>query len=194
MNPGDVMAWYDPSQLISAVKSAGPPIYLGAFIASTALLFFPDALVAQLPVGEVRREYKLALTLTFFASLSLLIGHAWVAVAPWVTKKIQNLGYKRRIRWHLRGLTEAEKVFLRPYIDDGENTVRASVYDGVANGLSNKDILYHSSNMTIPGVPGMLMPYNLQPIPRQYLTRKRWMLDHPAVAPDMIPRWVYFWR
>ncbi len=43
------------------------------------------------------------------------------------------------------------------------------------------------SALAVPGQPGMLLPYNMQPIARKILKRHRWLLDHPAVGPARFP-------
>ena len=78
----------------------------------------------------------------------------------------------------MAALTADEKQMLRPYIFAGENTVYESIYDGVANGLVAKRILYRASNLSVPGTPGVLFPFNLQPQARIELTK------HPDFLPD----------
>jgi hypothetical protein len=77
----------------------------------------------------------------------------------------------------LKSLTKDEKAFLRPYIVDDENTQYASIYDGVANGLLAKNIVYRASHITVPGMPGMECPFNLRSYCRKVLNRRRHWLD-----------------
>ena len=83
----------------------------------------------------------------------------------------------RETRGALANLTKAEKDFLRPFIIQGENTRYESIYDGVANGLQAKRIIYRASHLTVPGRPGMLAPCNLHPYARQVLDENRHLLD-----------------
>lgn len=81
------------------------------------------------------------------------------------------------IRQTLSELTGEEKEFLRGYILGGENTIYASIYDGIPNGLQAKDIVYRASSLSVPGAPGHKFPYNLQPYVRQILRRSPELLD-----------------
>ena len=80
--------------------------------------------------------------------------------------------FKRNALEILSELTAKEKQFLRAYIDDGENTKHAPINDGVACGLVAKKILYRASNLSLPGMPGMIFPYNMQPHARKILRKK----------------------
>ncbi len=80
-------------------------------------------------------------------------------------------------RGFLKTLTEEEKIFLRPFISDGANIRNASMYDGVANGLKMKGIIYPASNTTIPGQHRFQVPFNLHPYVRKWLSKHRRYLD-----------------
>jgi hypothetical protein len=100
-----------------------------------------------------------------------------VSLTSNVARGVGNLAKRWRFRRNtqtiLRTLTKAEKEFLRSYILGDENTRYASIYDGVANGLQAKGIVYRASNISVPGTPGMLFPWNLQPDAREALNKNR---------------------
>jgi hypothetical protein len=146
---------------------------LGALLA----LFFGGILVGGhygIAVPESLQQWSTA-GLLFGVSVLL------VSIASHVSHGIRNLfqrfGLRLRLRKTLRELTRAERTFLRPYIIQGENTQYEPINDGVANGLQAKGIIYRASNISLPGVPGMLFPWNLQPYARRALDKNRNLLD-----------------
>jgi hypothetical protein len=161
-------------------------------VATSLVLFLPDSTIAQLGLEGVRETYRMALGLTFVGSASLVVVHALFAVPSLMRNPWINWRYRSAILSHLRALTAQEKQFLRPYIINGETSRYASVTDGVANSLKAKGVVYRASNITVPGQPGMQLPYNLQPCPRKVLNRKRWLLDHPAIRPARL-QWLSDW-
>jgi hypothetical protein len=87
------------------------------------------------------------------------------------------MAFDQQLTVYFAGLRmPAEKKFLMPYILEGENSCNVSIYDGVANGLRAKAIIYRASDITIPGVPGMLCPHNMQPYARALLNKHRRLL------------------
>lgn len=102
-------------------------------------------------------------TLQQWSAVGVLFGIAvlLVSMVSHAARGAANLFRHLRFRFHLRNtlreLTQAEKAFLRPFVIEGENTY-ASINDGVANGLQGKGIVYRASNLSLPGVPGMLFP------------------------------------
>jgi hypothetical protein len=158
--------------LITAIRNAGPPIYAAALAASLLLLFLPEPFIAQLGLATFRQSHRTELGVVLIASASLLVIHAAFATAPVVKRRWITWRFQRGTRTTLANLTVAEKQFIRPYIVEGENTRYLSIYDGVANGLEAKNIVYKASHVTVPGRPGMLCPFNLQPYARTYLNKK----------------------
>jgi hypothetical protein len=157
--------------VISAIKNAGPLLYFAAFIASAALLFLPDNFIVQLGLDQFRQTYRSQAGIVFIASGSLLAAYflfaVWrVALSPW-----HNMRLRRSVYQKLTELTDAEKAFLGPFIIADENTVFASINDGIAGGLQAKGLIYRSSNIS----HGFDWPYNLQPITRRVLK------EHPEL-------------
>ena len=163
--------------ILSAVKNSGPTIYVGAFLATALMLFLPEVVAMQIGIAEVRGAYRLHLGLVFVASTSLLVAYGLFALKPVFKSVHHSWQVDRNARLTLQACTAAEKEILRQYIGDGENTVFQSIYDGVANGLEAKGIVYRASNVSVPGQPGFMFPYNLQPYARKILDKERWLLD-----------------
>jgi hypothetical protein len=163
--------------LITAVKNAGPPIYAAVLVATVLLVLLPDPFLSQLGLTEIRQQYRTDIGIALIASASLLIVSTLFALVPHLANR-WNIWRLHRSTFHsLKTLTRAEKDFLRPYILNGENSRNISIYDGVANGLRAKDLIYRASDVTIPGVPGMLCPHNMQPYVRDLLSKQRGLLD-----------------
>jgi hypothetical protein len=111
-----------------------------------------------------------------FGAATFLVSVA-THIVPFAQNQWNTWRWHRETRRALADLTRSEKDFLRPFIIQGENTRYESIYDGVANGLQAKGIIYRASNLTVPGRPGMLAPCNLQPYARQVLNENRHLLD-----------------
>ena len=162
---------------VAAVKNAGPTLYAAAFVTSILLLFLPDITISQMGLTEFRAAHRSELGILLVGSASLLVAHTAFAISGLLKSKWRERRFQRNAQETLRGLTEEEKRFLRPYILDGENTRYESIYDGVANGLQAKGVIYRASNLSVPGVPGLLFPWNLQPFAREALSGDPNLLD-----------------
>jgi hypothetical protein len=171
------MVEWTVGSLVTAIRNAGPPLYAAALISTLLLLLLPDYIIAELALLQFRQAHRLELGVAFIASASLLIVQGLFALAPFLRTQWQMWRRRRDARETLAALTKAEKEFLRTFIIGGENTRFESLYDGVANGLIAKHILYRASQLTVPGMPGMLLAYNLQPYFRKMLNKNRHFLD-----------------
>jgi hypothetical protein len=116
------------------------------------------------------------LGLALVASGSLLLIQLVAATGKLVTAPIRKRKFSKEIRQQLEALTYEEKLFLRPYILGGDNSVLASYSDGIANGLVAKRILYRASSVSVPGTM-MAFPFNLQNYARKELTKHPDLLD-----------------
>jgi len=125
-------------------------------------LFFGAILVGAaygLPVpAELQAWSAVGLVFGIAVLLVSLASHAAPVAGNW----IREWRFKKGLQRKLLELTQAEKEFLRPFILQGDNTRYVSIYDGVANGLQGKGIVYRASNLSVPGTPGILFPWNLQ--------------------------------
>jgi hypothetical protein len=162
--------------VLTSIKNAGPPIYGAVLVASALLLFLPDPLIAHIGLAEIRAQYLTYEGLTLLGSASLLVVSAVPICADLVRKRYGEWKFDKGARDILSSLTEDEKVFLRKYVINGENTVYSSISDGVAQGLTAKGIVFRASNVGIPG-PGMRFAYNMQPFARRMLAKRRQLLD-----------------
>lgn len=159
-----MLEWFGP--FVTAIKNAGPLLYAAALIAALLLLFLPEPIVTQIGLTDFRVAYRRELGATLILSASLLAVQASFGVGQFGKGLWKEWEFNRSARATLRELTAAEKEFLRPYIVDGQNTKYVSIYDGVANGLQAKGIIYRASQLSVPGTPGVLFPWNLQPYAR----------------------------
>ena len=81
----------------------------------------------------------------------------------------------RRAKKRLRNLTDDEKDALRPYIDENIRTRIFRESSGVAGGLSAKDILYRSSQLS---QIGDYFSYNIQDFAFDYLMANNHLLEN----------------
>jgi hypothetical protein len=159
--------------IFTAVINGGWKLYLAAFIASAALLFFPESLVSQLGLEEIRHTYRTYAGIVLVASASLLAVNILSSVVHLALRPWRDRRFNRAVYRTLRELTQPEKDFLRPFIFGDANTVTAPINDGIAGGLEAKKVIYRSSNISY----GLEWPYNLQPIPRKLLNAHPELLD-----------------
>jgi hypothetical protein len=155
---------------LTAIKNAGPAAVL---IGSGLILFLPTNIIGEIGLGEFRIDYRTYLGLAFVASACLLAVQLIFTIAPTIRHKITVWQHSRATRNYLKTLTKDEKEFLRPYVIDDKNTRNESIYNGIANGLEAKGLIYRASVITIPGRPGMLVPFNMQPYVRKWLSKRR---------------------
>src|SRR5947209_2404967 len=159
--------------LLTAIINGGWKLYLAAFIASAALLFFPESLVSALGLDEIRHTYRTYAGVILITSASLLAVNIISFIVRLMLKPWRDRQFNRAVYRTLSDLAQAEKDFLREFIFGHANTVSAPVNDGVAGGLQAKQIIYRSSNISY----GLEWPYNLQPIPRKLLNAHPELLD-----------------
>jgi hypothetical protein len=160
--------------VIAAVLKVGVPIYIAALIASSLLLFLPEATAQQIGIAELRQIWRGYIGATFIVSVSLICAYGISAISRSVRNTLDDRHLHRLTLGTLRLLTADEKRLLRPFIIEGVNTVNADISDGIVGGLISKRIVYRSSNVghLISG-----FPYNLQPIARKVLSEKPNLLD-----------------
>lgn len=159
--------------VVAAIIKAGVPIYIGAFIASSLLLFLPDSAAKLLGLVEFRQTYREYLGVAFVVSVSLLFAHGLSGIVRFASDWLDARRLRRHTLKTLSSLSSSEKQFLRPFIVDGENTRFASISDGVTGGLAAKQLIYRSSNV----FERFAAPYNLQPPVRQLLMDNPHLLD-----------------
>ncbi len=164
------------TSVVLAVINAGTRIYAAVLVAASAVLFLPAGLIQTIGLSEFRETHRMELGLALVASGSLLLIQLVAATGKLVTAPIRKRKFSKEIRQQLEALTYEEKLFLRPYILGGDNSVLASYSDGIANGLVAKRILYRASNVSVPGTM-MAFPFNLQNYARKELTKHPDLLD-----------------
>jgi hypothetical protein len=160
--------------IVTAVRKAGPSIYLAALIASALLLFLPDNVLARIGLAHLLDTYRMYVGVIFIASASLLAVSMILSVGAPLLDMLDTWRLHRSGLKTLRDLTDDEKRFLRPYIHSGENTQYAQYSDGVVRGLDHKGVIYRASNVSMPGGG---FPFNLQPYMRRLLKEHSYLID-----------------
>jgi len=164
--------------IITAVLRERVQIYVAALIASALLLFLPYTPAQQIGITEFRELWRGYIGIIFIASIALLasegIYQASTAIYQYVGNKMGDWCLQRSSLEKLRMLTRDEKIFLRHFIIDGVNTIKAKLDCGVAGGLVKKNIIYRSSDMS-----DILhrFSYNLQHLARKILSENQNLLD-----------------
>jgi hypothetical protein len=154
---------------LTAIKNASPAAVL---IGSSLILFLPAAVIGEIGLSEFRIEYRTDLGFAFIASACLLLVQLAIAITPAIKRQFKLWQGARATRSFLKTLTNDEKDFLRPYVIGGQNTRNSSIYNGIANGLEAKGLIFKASMITMPG-PGMQVPFNMQPYVRRWLSKHR---------------------
>ncbi|MGE9007247.1 super-infection exclusion protein B [Leptospira interrogans] len=163
--------------VLTAIKDAGPRIYATVFVVSLCLVALPVNWIEAIGLTEFRASYRAFLALALITSFALLVVHFLFSLSKPIRKVYRNWRLDRNTKLVLSDLTKDEKILLRRYINDGENSCYQSIYDGVANGLEAKNIVYRASQLSVPGTPGQKFPYNLQPYARKILNKSPSLLD-----------------
>jgi hypothetical protein len=159
------------------------PVWFAVMLTTGFILFAPPDLAGRLDVEAMRVEHNALIGLSFLVSLSLSLVSTGQAFLKLARTLWERGALTRRRRQNLQSLTPAEKAYLLPFIESGENTQHWPMNDGIAGGLLSKKILYRSSSIfdMIKGIP-----YNLQPWARDALTRNPELLQ--GYDPGFLPR------
>lgn len=107
------------------------------------------------------------------ASASLLAAYGISALSSIFYSRLDEQRMRRNYLRILRELTTEEKLFLRPYISENENTSYRAISDGIAGGLTAKRLIYRAANIS----HGFNFPYNLQPVVRRLLNENPDLLN-----------------
>jgi hypothetical protein len=160
-------------KLVSAFNRAAPAPFLGIAIATTLIIFLPDAIAKNLGILEFRQLNKGAIGWAFLLTYSYLIAHVLWQIKDIVRNKLIKYFATKKYQKKLHDLTPAEKGLLVEFMS-GENTLHMPIEDGVIGGLQAKEIVFQSSNAFVKteGVP-----YNLQTWARQYLAENTELLS-----------------
>ena len=160
--------------LFGLLKIVTPVILLGLSLFSGLFIFIDDNIIIKLSLLEYKNSNIVSLSILFIFSISMLFAHIIFFLIKQIKYLIKNrnkekINEKRleALRKSLLQLTKAEKEYLRPYIIEGKNTINFSIDDGISGGLSEKKILYISSQVgsLVKGIS-----YNMQPWAREYLS------------------------
>lgn len=135
------------------------------------MIFLPTPVIHSLGLQDFLSDYRPFLGASLIIALGVLVVEAVMSFRPAIKNAWLDYRYDKNLRISLAELTTDEKELLRRYIVGGENSLYRSINDGVATGLEAKNILYRSANISLPGVPGNLFPYNMQPFARRRLNK-----------------------
>lgn len=166
------MEWL--GSVVSAVLKNAPGPMLAIGIASGLVLFSPDSLIESLGMTAIRTDHKAEIGGALLLSLAYLSATVILWLKDVIAKawKIRSARLVREQR--LRELTPDEKAYLAPYVLEHENTRYFEPEDGIAGGLSAKNMIYRSS-----GVFNIMrgVPHNIQPWCKDYLTAHPELLE-----------------
>lgn len=140
---------------------------LAVALASALLLFAPASLIATLGATSLLSAYRAWIGFSLIISSAYLLAHGVVFLAT----KVRDASHDRAIQkvrlGHLRSLTPDEKGHLLPYIVESRASVVYHITDGVAQGLTAKQILFRSTNAGY----GTGFSYNIQPWAREAIMK-----------------------
>ena len=160
-------------KLVSTFNKAAPAPSFGIAIATTLIIFLPDAIANSLGILEFRETNKGVIGWAFLLTYSYLIAHVFWQVKDIIRNKFIKHFATKKYQTKLHDLTSAEKGLLSEFMS-GENTLYMPMEDGVIGGLQAKEIVFQSSNVfdITEGIP-----YNLQTWARQYLNENPELLN-----------------
>jgi hypothetical protein len=166
--------------LFNNLKKATPQILIGLTIATGVLLFSTIQFIEKIGLINFTTKNHNYIGIIFIISISILLSQLlW-----WIKDKFINYIKYRKVEKNriksLEELTADEKAYLIPYIIEKKNTIKYSIEDGIAQGLSAKKILFRPSSVgdMIDG-----FAYNLQPWARRYLEMNQNLLDNAGQKP-----------
>jgi len=162
---GDCMA-----EILSSVanyfRKIGPVHLMALGGVGAVLLFAPTSWLSPFGVNELVGEYRSWIGLFVLVVWALLASQFGWWIRGLAANRIQRKRHRKQHEKLLHELTPIEKEYLAPYIHEDLNTRDFSWEDGVAGGLTAKEIIYRASCVTEYGD----FPYNLQPWAKRYLT------------------------
>jgi ABC-type multidrug transport system fused ATPase/permease subunit len=169
-------------KIIDIVKLSPRYMFLPILLICGFALFAPTPLLNWLSIDWLVQENRPYIGIAFVVSLAFimaaLIGAAFdFARGKYGRVRVKTLTREARER-RLHKLTEIEKDYLRPYLEEDTPTQNFDLEDGVAQGLQAQKIIYMSSPM------GYLLDgfaFNIQPWARDYLK------DHPELLASKDP-------
>ena len=98
-----------------------PARICGAIVCSCLFLLFFPAICLPFPIDDFRTQYGIWIFLVFCASFALYFSYIMV----WIKKQITDSISSMKRNSSLKILTKNEKMFLRKYISNSEQTVYA---------------------------------------------------------------------
>jgi hypothetical protein len=162
---------------LSMMRKSEPVFLIGLAVAAGATLFLPENITKTLGIVQFRDEHREYIGALFMISSSLI-----AAQTAWALQNGARALYRRgRIRKerikHLHNLTPGEKRYLIPFVRADQNTQYFPIDDGIAGGLSAKEVIYQASSVghLLRGIA-----YNIQPWAKEYLKKHPDLLGKEA--------------
>ncbi|KKK08773.1 superinfection exclusion B family protein [Bacillus sp. L_1B0_12] len=154
------------------------PKYLIAFMlfSGVSLLLGNSQLGISLGLKESIDEYKVYLGIVFLASSCFLISHFIYWLYSILKFKIENKVRNKEMINRLNNLNDYEKRILRTFVLYNERSIQLEINDGTVAELELLRILFRSANISSGG---MIFPYNLNSVARDYLTKNQNLLSDP---------------
>lgn len=167
---------------LEAVKQAGVYAPVAALLASSIILFLPNAWLGSIGLQAFKTNNIETIGLAFVVSLvaTMIQLIIWLKRTLWDSRQARKSLEKR-----LHNLSYQEKQILCAYVLNKVKTQYFRIEDGVVQGLVHSRILYLSSNM------GSLIrgfSYNIQLWAYEYLSENTHLITEgvPFEAPNVI--------
>jgi hypothetical protein len=169
------------TSFLAMLRQSGPVFLIGIAIASGAMLLFSENIANILGVTDFRNQYRGYIGAIFIISSSVIIAQASWWVIKWLRSFHTRRISKKARHSYLQNLTPDEKAYLIPFVVQDENTQYFSIQDGIAGGLSAKNIIYQATS-----VGNMFdgFAYNIQPWAKEYLKKNLHLLEGANPDPN----------
>lgn len=158
----------DASKILDFIKLK-PQYALPVFMATGAVLFFPEEWLTTLGLKDIRDDWKVLLGVAFLLSASILATYVVFGCKGFLAERWM---LKRKQRG-LHALTPDQKKILREYIDRQSKTQSLPCQNGVVSSLVAEKIICQST--AVP-VLGTIYAYRIQEWAWEYLTKHRELL------------------
>lgn len=140
------------------------------------ILFLPEQYAKIVAVDGFRKQYRVYLGPAFLITTFYCLARFCVFLMQVYNKK-KDLKRKQE---SLHKLTPEEKGYLRPFIENQQNSIYVGMDDGVMAGLQAKKITFLATRV---GSFFDGSPFNLQPWAKDYLEKNKNILEGATGKP-----------
>lgn len=144
---------------LTSIKNNSPKFNMALLIGSSLILFSGEEFLKRIGFYEIKEKYQLYMGLVFIFSMSVLLMNIVYFLKDKAIGIINTIKQNKYWTIQLKRLTNEEKGYLLPYIEEKKNTQYFDISDGISGGLASKKIIYRASNLSSGGT---CFAYNLQ--------------------------------